>query len=74
MLHASSLASTCSYKKDACIGDACPHLGTNFWMVFVTGMFLFFSALLLTSQSKGVSSSIHEMLGELFTMNNKAKE
>ena len=74
MLHASSLASTCSYKKDACIGDACPHLGTNFWMIFCTGMLLFFSCLLFLSQSKEVSSSMHEILGELFTMNNKAKE
>jgi hypothetical protein len=65
---------TLAYRRDACIGDACPHLGTAFWSIFATGLLMFFSSLLFASQSMNVSSKMHGMLAELFTLGEDAKK
>ena len=51
-----------AYEKDACEGDACPHLGNSFWSVVVCAFMQFVVAVVLAAQSTKVTSKTQAVL------------
>lgn len=62
-----------SYSRDGCIGNACPHLDRAFWGIFATVFLLFFASIALGIQTKTVTSSMHQLLGDFLNMGDSMK-
>lgn len=62
-----------SYSRDGCKGNACPHLDMAFWGIFASVFLLFFSSIALGIQTKTVTSSMHQLLGEFLNVGDSLK-